>query len=262
MTASDRDRRDRPLRGQCVLVTRPGEQSQDLRERLIELGADVLVQPGVTIGDPPDWAPVDAALARLDQFDWLVFSSSNGVRYLIGRLLQLGGKVEQLGRLDLAAIGPGTAAELARCGLHARIVPEQFRAESLADALAADAPGRRFLLARANRGRQVLPDQLAAAGAAVHQIVVYSTRDVQRLEPDVAAAIEAGRIDWITVTSSSIARAVVALLGDRLRRSKLVSISPLTSGVLRESGYEPAAEAKQYTTTGLIDAIVDASPPA
>lgn len=247
-----------PLAGQCVLVTRPAEQSHDLRDRLVELGAEVLVQPGATVSDPPDWVSVDAALARLAEFHWLVFSSSNGVRYLVGRLLHLGGKVEQLRGVKLAAIGPGTAAELARHGLNTQIVPGEFRAESLAAALATEAPGRRFLLARANRGRQVLPEQLAAAGAIVEQIVVYSTHDVACVDPSVAAALAAGRIDWITITSSAIARAIVALLGDELRRSRLASISPLTSSVLRELGHEPAVEAAQYTMEGLVEAIVAA----
>jgi uroporphyrinogen III methyltransferase/synthase len=246
---------DRPLAGRCVLVTRPGDQSQELRDRLADLGAEVLIQPGVTVSDPPDWKPVDAALARLEHFDWVVFSSSNGVRYLLERQATLGGDRRRFRDVKLAAIGPGTAAELARYGLHADVVPTEYRAEALAEALAPTAPGRRFLLARANRGRQVLPDQLAEAGGVVEQVVVYSTHDVEQADPDIAAALAAGRIDWITVTSSSIARAVVGLFGDALRRSKLASISPITSEVLRELGYQPAAQAKEYTMPGLADAI-------
>jgi uroporphyrinogen III methyltransferase / synthase len=241
-----------------VLVTRPGDQSHELAGRLAALGASVLEQPGVTVSDPPDWEGVDAALARLDEFDWLVFSSSNGVRYLLDRLRQLGGRIERLADVKLAAIGPGTAAELARYGLRAEVVPEQFRAESLAAALASETPGRRFLLARASRGRQVLPEQLAAAGGHVEQVVVYSTHDVEAADPAVTAALLAGRIDWVTVTSSAIARAIVGLLGQGLRKSRLASISPLTSDVLRELGYEPAAEAQSYTMDGLVAAIVAA----
>jgi uroporphyrinogen III methyltransferase/synthase len=244
------------LAGLCVLVTRPGNQAHDLSGRLAALGAEVLEQPGLTLSEPPDWSGVDAALARLDEFDWLVFSSSNGVRYLVDRLRRLGGGPERLRGLKLAAIGPGTAAELARQGLQADLVPEEFRGEALAVALAAEAPGRRFLLVRANRGRQVLPEQLAAAGARVEQIVVYWTEDVAAADPAIAAALEAGRIDWVTVTSSAIARAVVGLFGEGLRKSRLASISPLTSDILRELGFEPAAEARAYTMDGLVAAVV------
>jgi uroporphyrinogen III methyltransferase / synthase len=238
------------------LVTRPGEQAGGLRDRLVELGAEVLMQPAVEIAAPADWAPVDAALARLDRYDWLVFSSSNGVRYLVERLAAIGGDAGLLRRIKLAAIGPGTAAELARHGYEADLVPDEYRAEALAAALAADAPGRRFLLARTDRGRQVLPEQLTAAGAIVEQIVVYSTREVDRPDPEIAAAMAAGRIDWTTVTSSAIARSLVALFGDDLRRTRLASISPVTSSVLRESGHEPSVEAVEYTMAGLVAALV------
>jgi uroporphyrinogen III methyltransferase/synthase len=248
----------RPLDGTCVLVTRPEEQSHELRERLCEQGAEVLVQPCITVSDPPDWAAVDLALERLESFDWLVFSSVNGVRHFVERLIGLGGDAARLQAAHLAAIGPGTAAELARYGLPAEVVPEQFRAESLAAALAPHAAGRRFLLARANRGRQVLPEQLAAAGGIVEQIVVYSTEDVVQADPAVAAAMAAGRVDWVTVSSSSIARATIGLFGEQLRRCRLASISPITSATLRELGHEPAVEAREYTMAGLVAAIVAA----
>ena len=161
----------------------------------------------------------------------------------------------------MAAIGPGTADELARYGLRADLVPGQYRAEALAEALAHEAPGRRFLLARASRGREVLAEQLSAAGATVEQIVVYSSTDVQEPDPAVAALLRAGRIDWITVTSSAIARSLVGLFGEDLRRAKLASISPITSGALRELGHQPAAEAAEYTVAGLVTAIVNVPSP-
>jgi uroporphyrinogen III methyltransferase / synthase len=248
----------RKLAGQTVLVTRPSGQSDELRDLLTAAGAEVLVQPGITVSDPPDWSPVDAALDRLEEFDWLVFSSSNGVGRLVDRL-SARGELERLAGVKLAAIGPGTAAALGRYGLRAAIVPTEYRAESLAAALAAEAPGRRFLLARANRGRQVLYEQLTVAGGTVEQIVVYATEEVDHAEPAGAAALAAGRVAWVTVTSSAIARAVVALFGENLRQSRLASISPITSEVLRELGFPPAAEATVYTMAGLVEAIVAAA---
>jgi uroporphyrinogen III methyltransferase / synthase len=244
----------RPLLGSRIMVTRPADGPDPLAEQLRALGADVIVQPAIRISPPADWQAVDDALDRLDQFDWLVFSSANGVRYLWERLHQCRPTLPRLPRV--AAIGPGTADELARHGQRADLVPEQFRAEVLAEALAADAAGKRFLLARASRGREVLAEQLTAAGATVEQVVVYTSSDVTEADPETAALLRAGKIDWITVTSSAIARSLARLFGDDLRRVKLASISPLTSSVLRELGYEPEAEAAEYTLAGLTAAIV------
>jgi len=248
----------RPLFGQRVLVTRPPGQAAALVEPLSDLGAEVLTQPAIRIAEPPDWGPVDAALAALDGYDWLVFSSSNGVRFLIDRLLAAGGDVRALAGVRIAAIGPGTADELARYHVRADLVPEEYRAEALAEALAHQAAGRRFLLARASRGREVLAEQLAAAGGVVDQVVVYLSTDVEEADPEVAEAVRGGRIDWITVTSSAIARSLAALFAEDLRRARLASISPVTSGTLRQLGFEPAVEAARYTMDGLVEAIREA----
>jgi uroporphyrinogen III methyltransferase/synthase len=240
-----------------VLVTRPKEQAETLCQRFAELGAEVLVQPAICIADPPDWAPVDRALARLQRYDWLVFSSSNGVRYLLERLLAES-DLRRLGGIRLAAIGPGTAQQLAHYRLRADLVPGKYRAEELAAALVREAAGQRMLLARASRGREVLCEQLQAAGCTVEQIVVYSSTDVEQADPAVAEALSGGRIDWITVSSSAIARRLIALFGEDLARSRLASISPITSEVLRSAGYEPAVEASSYTMDGLVEAILEA----
>ena len=251
----------RPLFGRRIMVTRPRGQADGLRQRLQELGADVFVQPAIEISEPDDWQPVDDALARLDRFDWLVFSSGNGVRFLLDRLCAKHGDLRRLGGVRLAAIGPGTADELAAYHLKADFVPDEFRAESLAGGLAADAAGQRFLLARANRGREVLADELQAAGGEVQQIVVYRSRDVETPEADVVQALREGRIDWTTVTSSAIARSLAAMFGDDLRRTRLASISPITSATLRQFGHEPAVEARTYNMSGVTEAILAAHDP-
>ncbi len=256
----------RPLVGVCVMVTRPNGPvpcADPLAAQLRALGAEVVAQPAIQILPPPDWRKVDDALARLDQFDWLVFSSANGVRMFWERFRLLqetetllktaaprGGKRDspifadtKIGTVPapprtafprLAAIGPGTADALTQLGLQADLVPKQFRAESLAEALIADAggtaggtaggkteirTGRRFLLARASRGREALAEALIAAGAVVEQIVVYTSADVERPDADVAAMLRADKIAWVTVTSSAVARSLVRLFGDDLRRA-------------------------------------------
>jgi len=246
----------RPLFGKRIVVTRPRHQAEALIDRLAELGATVRVQPAIEIAPPADWGPVDRALDDLARYDWVVFSSANGVRFFLDRLWERGGDARRLGRIRLAAIGPGTAEELLKDRLRADLVPPEYRAEALAEALAAEASGRRFLLVRASRGREVLAEHLAAAGAQVEQVVFYRSTDVERPDPEIAAALAAGRIDWITVTSSAIARALVRLFGDTLRRTQLASISPVTSETLTRLGFPVAAEATHYTIDGLVDAVL------
>jgi uroporphyrinogen III methyltransferase/synthase len=250
----------RPLFRTRVLVAGSPDTSRRLRDRLAALGADVMVQPAVRITAPPDWAPVDAALGRLDRYDWLVFSSRNGVDYFFRRLLGHRGDVRRLGPVKLAAIGSGTAERLTQYHLQADWVPEPFCAESTAEALVGQARGRRFLLAQGTRDRQVLADELERAGARVEQLVVYASTDVEGADPDVAAALSPGEIDWITVTSPTTAQSLVRLFGDDLRRARLASLSPLTTAALRELGYEPAAEASPHTVDGLIGAILRGEP--
>jgi len=245
----------RPLFGQRILVTRPVDQAAALGDPLAELGADAWRQPAIEIGQPADWSPVDAALEGLGEYDWLVFSSANGVRYLLDRLWNSAGDLRRLAGVKIAAVGPGTADELARYHLKADLTPEEYRAEALAAALTPEAQGNRFLLARASRGREVLHDQLTRAGGRVDQIVVYSSTDVAVADEAVAAEISAGRIDWVTVTSSAIARSLVRLFGEDLRRAKLASISPVTTATLGKLGHQPAVEASTYTMAGLVDAI-------
>ncbi len=246
----------RPLFGRRVLLTRPRNQAAEMLARLRDLGADVTVQPAIEIGPPANWQPVDKAIERLDRYHWLVFSSVNGVDFLLGRLEERGHDLRRLAGLKLAAIGPATAERLQHHRLTVATTPPQYRAESLAETLAGHAAGKRFLLARASRGREVLAERLRDAGAEVDQIVVYTSRDVTQPEPATAETLRAGGFDWVTVTSSAIARALHTMYGPALAHSRLASISPITSRTLRELGYDPAVEAKEYTTEGLVDAMV------
>jgi uroporphyrinogen III methyltransferase/synthase len=248
----------RPLFGVRVLVAGSRGTSDKLRHGLSELGAEVVTRPAIRLADPPDWGPVDAALDRLDEYGWVVFSSATGVDYLFQRLYERGGDVRRLGRAKLAAIGSGTAERLAGYHLRADLVPEEFVAESLARALVGAAPRQRLLLARASRGREVLAETLVRAGADVDQVVVYASVDVEQPDPEVAAALSAGEIDWVVVTSSSTVRSLARLYGAALRSARFASIGPLASAALRAAGYEPAAQATPHTSAGLVDAILRA----
>jgi uroporphyrinogen III methyltransferase/synthase len=255
----------RPLFGRTVLVTRPAGEGgsapsagDELAARLRDLGANVIHQPAIIVREPADWSPADAAIDRLDDFDWLVFTSANGVNFFLLRLFLLGHDTRALGKLKLAVVGAATEEELLQYFLTADVCPGVARAEALADELAPHASGNRFLLARGSRGREVLAERLIAAGGYVEQVVVYESADVPQVDESIVAAMSAGKFHWTTVTSSAIARNLVHLFGTSLRNTRLVAISPLTAGTLTELGYEPTAIAGHYTTDGLIDAILAA----
>lgn len=254
---------ERPLFGRRIMLTRPDEgngRDEVTIRRLQELGADVVVQPAIVIGPPENREPFDAALGRLAEFDWIVFSSGNGVRAVLRQLAALGRDARAFGRAKLGAIGPGTAEALADFHLRADLVPPEYRAEALAASLVKRIPQgeRKFLLIRASRGREVLAEMLRAAGGEVEQVVAYRSTDVARPSEEIAEQLSSDKIDWITVTSSAIARSLAAMFGPNLKRAKLASISPITSATLRELGYEPNAEATEYTLAGVVAAILKA----
>jgi uroporphyrinogen III methyltransferase/synthase len=163
----------RPLFGKRVLVTRPRCQSASLLARFQELGAIGLVLPALEITPPADWKQVDATLAHLREYQWLVLTSANGVHSLFKRLRDTGLDIRSVGHLRIAAIGPATAEALRAYWLVPDVVPADFRSEALAAALRENVSGRRVLLARADRGRDVLRNELAAV-AEVNEIVVYT----------------------------------------------------------------------------------------
>ncbi|MBY0396340.1 MAG: uroporphyrinogen-III synthase, partial [Thermoleophilia bacterium] len=252
----------RPLFGRRIVITRPAEEAPRSAAVLEALGAEVLIAPTVTIGPPPDPAAVDDAIARLATFDWLVFTSGQGVRWFLDRLDSSGRDLRALGHLRLAAIGPATAEALARYRLKADLVPPEYRSESLASTLAERAKGRRILLARADRGRTVLQDELGQV-ADVEQVAVYTNADAEALPDDVAGRLAEGSVDWITLTSPAIAGRLHALMPEAARPRiggaiRLASLSPVTTEAANRLGWGVQAQAGVYTWDGLVAAIVAA----
>ena len=251
----------RPLLGQRILVTRPRHQASAMVAHLEELGAVVSLLPTVEIREPDDWSPVDRALAHLSAYQWLVFTSVNGVEALIRRLRHSGRDLRALGSVRLAVIGPATADALRRYYLEPDVMPSAYDSESLASALLPHVAGQRLLLARADRGRDVLREQLAKV-AEVEQIAVYSQVDALDTDAEAWQSLRRGEIDFITLTSSNIARSLVraldkaALQGIHSGAVRLVSISPVTSAAIRELGLPVAAEAREYTAEGVVQAIL------
>ncbi|MFO0964459.1 MAG: uroporphyrinogen-III C-methyltransferase [Gemmataceae bacterium] len=253
-----------PLRGRHILVTRPRDQASDLMDRLAALGAAPLLLPAVEVRPPSDWGPIDRVIARIGDYDWLVFTSVNGVSFFLDRLLALGKDLRALGRIRIAAIGPRTAERLAEYHLRADVVPQRYHSEDLAASLApllkaAD----RVLLARADRGRDILREALHAK-ADLEQIAVY--RQVDAIPENHAALdqLRRGDIDVITFTSSNIARALLSRLDETSRehihlgRTRLASISPITSAAISELGFPVAIEARAATVDALVVAVVEA----
>ncbi len=268
-----------------VLVTRSRTQASELGERLRALGTEPILVPTIEIVEPTSFAPLDAALASLDHFEWLLFTSANAVE-VFGRRLALSPGVSV--RAKVAAIGRATAAALAELGLVPDLVPKDAVAESLTEALlphARQADGRatRFLLIRAEQAREHLPEALRAAGGEVTIAPAYRTvipdgslalvRELFR--PVLAGAAgsawnmrarSAGEgpklIEAITFTSSSSVRNLLALCeaaGVTLPEGALrVSIGPVTSQTLREVGLPPHAEAREATAASLAATVVDA----
>ncbi|MFO0946317.1 MAG: uroporphyrinogen-III C-methyltransferase [Planctomycetota bacterium] len=253
----------RPLFGQRILITRPPGQAEELQHRLELLGAQVLQQPVFTIEKPSDLATVDRFIQRLDEFDWVVFSSRNGVDSFLSRIFELGLDLRSLGRVKLAAIGPGTEAALKSYHLRADVVPSSYRAEDLASALIPHTNRKRVLLVRANRGRDVLPNELRNHGAHVESVVAYAQIDFSAPRREIIEELKQGRIDWVFFTSSNLARGFLDWITEDLKelfRSKvrLATISPITSLAVREKGYSVSAEATEYTIPGIVDAVVRA----
>jgi uroporphyrinogen-III synthase len=252
------------------------------------LGAIPVEFPTIRIVPPANWQHLDAALKRLyttdasgrSYYDWLVFTSANGVRICCERLRDLGYDLQAMPHVQIATIGPATAAALARYGIPAALIPDQYVAERVAAALIQDAEqrsvplqGQRILLARAAQARKVLVSQLQEAGAQVDEVAAYSTLSVASDDErgrEVLHLLEQQQLDILTFTSSSTVRNFVAWLkscqqhaaGSALdlvmhsTHPTIACIGPITSQTARELGLHVDIEAKEFTIDGLVEAIV------
>jgi len=251
----------RPLFGKHVVVTRPHSQAADFARRLEKLGAVPHIMPMIEVGPPLDWSLVDKALGELPSYQWLVFTSANGVHSLVRRLRETGRDLRALGAIKLAAIGPSTAEALSTYYLNADVVPPSFRSESLVDVLKERVARQRVLLARADQGREILHAELSKV-ATVDQIAVYSQIEVMQPNDPTHELLRHGHIHFVTLTSSNIARVFARRLDEKSRayivsgRTKLISISPVTSETIRETGLTVAGEAPRYTSEGIIEVLL------
>ncbi|EGF27824.1 uroporphyrinogen-III C-methyltransferase [Rhodopirellula baltica] len=249
----------RPLSGKNVLVTRPKDQADQLAKPLEELGANVIVQPAIKICAPDDWSEVDAAIDQIETFDSLVFTSRNGVKSFLDRLLEVGRDMRCLGGLKIAVVGDATAKVLATYHLRADWIPESFDADALLTTLQnAEPPLKSTLVVRTQRGRDVITDGLRASGTQVREVVTYENRDVPEMDPATRGKIDEQPLDWITLTSPATARNVHRWLGDSIGETRIAVISPLTAQTVRELGWRVDAVAASATMQSLTQAILDA----
>ena len=248
-------KRYKPTR-RTVLLTRAEHQSEPVKTQLESLGYSVLVHPVFDIFPPESWCETDTAVQKLrhHEFDWLLFSSCNGVDSFFARLHSLDIFVPLCG-VQIGVVGLGTDDALyARLGRRADVVPEIFTAEHLAEALASEAErGKRFLHLRANRGRDVLRCMLTDSGGIVTEIPVYRSVDRTEPNPEILDMLRRGHIDHITVTSSAIARSLVNMFGELLCRTSLVSISPITTQTLCVLGFPPVKTASEASLLGVVN---------
>ncbi len=248
-----------PLSGRVIVVTRPRRQSRPLADALRRLGATVVEAPAIEIEPPSDFRALDEALGRIAKYDWVVFTSVNGVEAFFDRLSEVGPQAS-LSSQRFAAIGPATAESLRELGFEAEVVPEKFVAEEVFRSIAdrGDVSGKRFLLPRADIAREALPELLRAAGGIVDVVVAYRTVPAEEEMRRASSLVERGEVDMVTFTSASTARSFFAKLDPRAVEGRAVaaSIGPITSNALRGLGVRPAVEAERFTTDGLVEAIL------
>jgi uroporphyrinogen III methyltransferase / synthase len=253
----------RPLFGKRVAVTRAAHQARSFVRALRERGAEALSIPTITINPPADPAPLARAVAALGSYDWVALTSPNGVHRLFEEIERQGRDARAFGAARVAAIGPGTAAALGEHGVRADLVAKEFVGEGLARALLDAAPaGRRLrvLVARAQVAREVLPEALREAGHEVEVVAAYETKPPPPAGvAPLARALAARQIDVVTLTSSSTAEHLTALLGpdalDLLDGALLASIGPVTTATAERLGLRVGLTASTYSLDGLVEAL-------
>ena len=252
----------RPLLGKRIVVTRAREQASDLVKRLADLGAECLEFPTIKVVPADDVNPLNDAINNLSAYDWIVFTSVNGVKFFFERLFEMDRDVRALNQLQTAAIGPVTSQRLRAFGLKSDIIPKNYRAEAVVEAFRKeDLKGKKVLLPRAAEARPVLPIELRKMGAEVDEVTTYLTENVADNANLLIEQLTAKRIDLITFTSSSTVKNFKALLPsdnfkDLLDGVTVAGIGPITTDTATDLGFEVQITAKSYTIPGLCDAIL------
>jgi uroporphyrinogen III methyltransferase/synthase len=251
----------KPLFGRRIVITRPRAQAAEFAEQLEAWGAEVIPFPTIETVPPPTFAPLDDAIRRVADFDWVVFTSVNGVRVFFDRLQAIGADVRDWHRARVAAIGPQTAKALQRYCLRVEMIPDEYRAEAVVAALVqGGVAGKRILLPRAAGARDVLPVQLREHGATVEDIATYTTALPSGVATELRAELLGGGADLITFTSSSTVRNFVAIfkedLAQVLAHATVGCIGPVTAATAHRYGMRVDIQPSAYTIAAFVEAIL------
>ncbi|GIL20577.1 MAG: hypothetical protein BroJett041_16910 [Candidatus Jettenia caeni] len=258
----------KPLFGKTVVVTRSREQASEFADQLYEYGARVIEFPTIEIAKPDTIQPLDDAITNIHAYDWLVFTSINGVDSFFQRLLELGKDIRDLKGIKFCAIGPATEEGIRRYHIKVDCRPPKFVAESVVEELkkVTVIKGKKFLLPRADIARSFLPEELEKLGGKVADVVAYKTVMAQPKDINLVDKIKHGEINFITFTSSSTVRNFVQIIGEKNIASlngkvQYASIGPITTQTAEELGFRITIKAKEYTIPGLVNAILESSIP-
>lgn len=252
----------KPLQGKTVVVTRARAQASELTRQLREKGAEVIEFPTIQIEPPSDPHQIDREINRLRQYDWVVFTSTNGVHFFFERVKKLKKDARIFSGIQIAAIGEATAKALEAQGLTPDLIPCDFTSHALFEALEKRnaVQGKKFLLARADIAPRDLKEALEKKGATVTEIEAYRTKRSAGGSLGLLDSLRKGKIDYVTFTSSSTVQNFFDPLPKAFRkklRSELISIGPVTTKTLRQYGFRPTKEAKIHTIEGLVDALIN-----
>ncbi|MFC1822701.1 uroporphyrinogen-III C-methyltransferase [Thermodesulfobacteriota bacterium] len=255
---------NRPLFGKRIMVTRAREQASDFLARLSELGAECIEFPTIKVVPPESWAGLDRAIRRLGHFQWVLFTSVNGVKYFFERLEALDYDVRDLKGIKIGAIGPKTAQSIVLRGIKPDLVPDEYRAEAIVERFKQwETKGLKILLPRAAQARDVLPVELVNMGAFVDEVPVYRTVKPDNDKGRVRQLLESGEMDMVTFTSSSTVTNFVGMFGGQreqlqlwMEKVAIACIGPITAETAQEKGFQVSTMPPEYTIESLVQAIV------
>ena len=251
----------KPLFGRGVVITRPEKQADDLAQLLIKEGANPIHFPTIKIIPPPDWRGLDAAIKNLEDYDWLIFTSANGVAFFFERLFAKAKDIRDLKGIKICCIGPATAQQVESKGIRVDLVPKKFISEGILESFSGiNLQGKKILIARAAKARDVLPEGLKKSGAKVDVVAAYVTVNSGKKKNEMEKLFKENQVDVITFTSSSTVNNFVKIIGRKFslpKGVKIACIGPVTATTAKKAGFPVDIHQEEYTMEGLVGALID-----
>ncbi len=251
----------KPLFGRGVVITRPERQADDLAQLLAKEGANPISFPTIRIVGPTDWRKLDTALKKIDKYDWIIFTSANGVQFFFNRLLEKGKDIRDLKGIKICCIGPATAKQIEIKGIKVDLVPDEFVAEGILNSFATmKLRGKKILIPRAAKARNILPQGLKKKGAFVDVVNAYRTLNSGRKKEEFEELFMENKVDVITFTSSSTVTNFVKIMGADYSlppHVQVACIGPVTAATARKAGFNIDIQQDEYTMEGLVQSLID-----